>query len=77
MTSGSSVSGSAAIHQFGEMARSGFEIHHFRFAIEYNFIGSKTQTITDSQGNNLGTITSRNSYMGIKFGVLIGGGHHR
>jgi|SRR5579872_2210576 len=70
----SSASESAAVHKFGGMARTGFEIHHFRFAIEYNFIGSTVFTYTDSQGN-VGTVTSKNSYMGIKFGVLIGGGH--
>jgi hypothetical protein len=70
------VQGTGATTKFGGMARSGFEIHHFRFAVEYNFIGATTQTITDNHGNNLGTVSSKNSYMGIKFGVTIGGGHH-
>jgi len=71
------VQGTGATTKFGGMARSGFEIHHFRFAVEYNIIGATTQTITDSYGNKLGTVSSRNSYTGIKFGVVIGGGHHR
>jgi hypothetical protein len=71
------VQGTGATTKFGGMARSGFEIHHFRFAVEYNFIGTTTQTITDNNGNKLGTVSSKNSYMGIKFGVAIGGGHRR
>jgi hypothetical protein len=76
-TGSNDVQGTGATTKFGGMARSGFEIHHFRFAVEYNIIGATTQTITDNYGNKLGTVTSKNSYMGIKFGAAIGGGHHR
>ncbi|HET6256274.1 MAG TPA: hypothetical protein VFE32_19515 [Puia sp.] len=71
------VQGAGATSKFGGMARSGFDIHHFRFSVEYNIIGATTQTITDSYGNKLGTVSSKNSYTAIKFGVTIGGGHHR
>lgn len=68
------VGGTGTISKFGGMARSGFQIHHFRLAVEYNFIGSTTQTISENNGNNV-TATTKNSYMGIKFGATIGGGH--
>jgi hypothetical protein len=70
------VQGTGATTKFGGMARSGFVIHHFRVAVEYNIIGATTQTIIDNNGNKLGTVTSKNSYTGIKFGFVIGGGHH-
>jgi outer membrane protein X len=74
--SSNDVEGTGATSKFGGMARSGFQIHHFRFAVEYNFIGSTTQTITDNNGNKIGTASTKNSYTGIKFGTTIGGGHH-
>src|SRR6476646_9324764 len=46
--------------KFGFMPRAGFEVGHFRTAIEYNFVG-KTGTIN-------------NNYLGIKLGFFIGGG---
>src|SRR5215218_5321118 len=46
--------------KFGFMPRAGFEVGHFRTAIEYNFV-AKTGTIN-------------NSYLGIKLGFFIGGG---
>jgi outer membrane protein X len=61
----------------GTMVRSGFEFHHFRFAAEYNFIGKTTETLTDNQGNVIGTVTAKNSYAGIKIGFFIGGGRRK
>lgn len=46
--------------KFGFMPRAGFEVGHFRTAIEYNFVG-KTAGIN-------------NNYLGIKLGFFIGGG---
>jgi outer membrane protein X len=60
--------------KFGTMARTGFELKHFRFAIEYNFIGKTTQTITDGTGNTLGSISAKNSYTSVKIGFFFGGG---
>jgi hypothetical protein len=46
--------------KFGFAPRAGFEVGHFRTAIEYNFVG-KTGSIN-------------NNYLGIKLGFFIGGG---
>ncbi|HWJ89917.1 MAG TPA: OmpW family outer membrane protein [Flavisolibacter sp.] len=45
---------------FGAAPRAGFELGHFRMAVEYNIAG-KTGTIN-------------NNYMGIKLGFFVGGG---
>lgn len=46
--------------KFGVAPRAGFEYKHFRMGLEYNIAG-KTGTVN-------------NSYLGVKFGVCIGGG---
>jgi hypothetical protein len=66
--------GLAGSTKFGGMIRSGFELSHFRFAVEYNLIGKSKQTVTDGNGNTLGTATAKNSYCAIKIGFFIGGG---
>jgi hypothetical protein len=72
------MTGTGTSTKLGGMARSGFEIRHFRFAVEYNFIGSTKQTVTESNGNSqsttASTVMSKNNYCGIKLGILIGGG---
>jgi outer membrane protein W len=47
-------------NKFGGLPRVGFELGHFRMALEYNVVG-KTGTIN-------------NNYMGIKLGFFVGGG---
>ncbi|GGA85662.1 hypothetical protein [Puia dinghuensis] len=59
--------------KFGGMTRVGFELRHFRLALEYNFIGKTTITASDGYGNTLVT-TGKNSYAGIKIGFFLGGG---
>jgi len=66
--------GLAGSTKFGGMIRSGFELSHFRFAVEYNLIGKSKQTVTDGNGNTLGTAVAKNSYCAIKIGFFIGGG---
>lgn len=68
-TSGGVSSGS----KFGGMIRAGFEVSHFRFGLEYNLVPKTTFDGTDQNGNNA-TLTSKNSYIGIKLGVCFGGG---
>lgn len=73
----SSQNGSLALGggtKFGGMVRSGFDIAHFRFAVEYNLIGKTTQTVADGSGGTT-TVSSKNSYTAIKIGFFIGGGH--
>lgn len=60
--------------KFGGMVRSGFEIKHFRFVVEHDFIGKSTQTVTDENGNTTGTAVAKNGYTTIKIGFFIGGG---
>ncbi|HLP37321.1 hypothetical protein [Lacibacter sp.] len=48
--------------KFGGMARAGVEVWHIRAAVEYNFVG-KTGEIN-------------NNYLGIKLGIILGGGQY-
>ena len=59
-------------NNFGGMTRSGFEFKHLRFGVEYNIVG-KTIIDPSSSFDNRGYEIA-NSYIGIKLGVLIGGG---
>jgi outer membrane protein X len=72
-SSGNDV-GAAAGSKFGTMVRSGFEVGHFRLAVEYNIIGKNTQTYVDGSTGNKYTVSSKNSYMGVKLGFFFGGG---
>jgi len=66
---GDAVAGEAS-SKFGGLFRAGFEAGHFRVGAEYNLVPeSKLQDI-----NGGGTITSNNSYIGLKIGFCIGGG---
>jgi outer membrane protein X len=58
--------------KFGGMIRAGFEVAHFRLGLEYNLIGNSDQTVVS--GSSTSTISSKNSYLGIKIGCFIGGG---
>ena len=61
---------SAAKSKFGGVLRAGAEFGHFRLGLEYNLVGN-----TDLKDANNATIgTSKNSYIGIKIGAVIGGG---
>lgn len=65
----------ASATKFGGMIRAGFETGHFRLGIEYNVIGNSTVQSMDYQGNTYAS-TSKNSYLGIKIGICIGGGRY-
>jgi len=65
------------LNKFGGILRAGAEIKHFRIGIEYNFIpASQISTYTyDPQGMPmLGSVKSKNTYIGIKLGFCFGGG---
>jgi lipid A 3-O-deacylase PagL len=66
----------ASASKFGAMIRAGFEAAHFRLGIEYNIIGNSTAQTFDNNGNVV-TSVAKNSYLGIKFGVCIGGGRYK
>ena len=61
--------------KFGGVVRAGFEVGHFRMGLEYNLIGKSTETVQDGTANPP-TVSSKNSYLGIKVGFFIGGGKH-
>ena len=79
-----------SVGRFGGMARAGVKVGHLNVAVEYNLLGSTTQQNPDySQSAVLGFIdgqplyenptrtltwTTRNSYVGLKMGLDIGGG---
>ena len=71
--SNSSGSGASASSKFGGMVRTGIEMSHFRFAVEYNIVPKTTFSGFDSDGNPA-QLTSDNGYIGIKLGVCFGGG---
>lgn len=68
-TSGVDVS----TNKFGSMLRGGVELKHFRLGLEYNII---PQTKFSGYNNNgdPAELKAKNSYLGIKVGVCIGGG---
>ncbi|MEI9943008.1 MAG: hypothetical protein WDN26_02195 [Chitinophagaceae bacterium] len=59
--------------KFGGMVRAGFEMRHFRVGLEYNFVPKSTFDSYDMNGDPA-KLTSKNSYIGFKVGVCIGGG---
>lgn len=63
--------------KFGGMIRAGVELSHFRFGVEYNIVPKTTFTGYDNEGNLTDGLTSKNSYIGIKVGVCLGGGPRR
>jgi len=65
----------AASTKFGGMARVGFEAGHFRLGVEYNLLANTSLQVTDytSSSVNQLTTTYKNSYLGIKLGVVLGG----
>lgn len=61
--------------KFGEMVRAGFEYRHLRLGVEYNIVSKTTHPPSVTGGTDGYDIT--NSYLGIKLGVLIGGGKRK
>ena len=58
--------------KFGGMIRGGFEYKHLRMGVEYNIVSKSVVPPSSSSAND--GYTLQNSYIGIKIGVLIGGG---
>jgi hypothetical protein len=61
------------IFKFGEMIRAGFESGHFRLGVEYSLVPQNDLMYSDGSSNTI-KVTSKNNYIGIKLGVVIGGG---
>lgn len=59
--------------KFGGMLRGGVELAHLRLGLEYNIVPSTKFEGFDVNGE-LADLKSKNSYVGIKLGVCIGGG---
>lgn len=66
------VSGSDA-NKIGFYPRVGFDAGHFQMSIDYNFIGATKESFDIGSGQKL-EIEQKNSYIGIRLGVTIGGG---
>ncbi|MET0300545.1 MAG: hypothetical protein ABW036_12315 [Flavitalea sp.] len=64
---------STAKNTFGGMGRVGFETLHFRLGIEYNLVPN---TSYQDYNNPSTTVTTKNSYLGLKVGICIGGGRY-
>ncbi|MCW3093210.1 MAG: hypothetical protein JWP81_4279 [Ferruginibacter sp.] len=58
----------------GGIIRTGFEYRHARFGVEYNLVGATTVAPSSSTSNDGYDV--KNAYIGIKFGVCIGGGRY-
>ncbi len=58
-------------NKFGGMIRAGVEAGHFRFGAEYNIVPASTY---DNTGTGGGKVEVKNGYIGIKLGVVLGGG---
>jgi hypothetical protein len=61
-----------ASSKFGGMIRTGVELSHFRLGVEYNLVPSTNVVVFD--GNSTYTSKTKNGYVGIKIGAVIGGG---
>lgn len=61
--------------KFGAMVRAGFKTGHFVLGVEYNAI-SASDGLRISSSANVGTISIKNSYLGVKLGFDIGGGRY-
>jgi hypothetical protein len=65
--------GASAQSKFGGIVRTGFETGHFRLGIEYNIVPQTEFQGFDNNGDPA-TLKSKNGYIGVKLGVVIGGG---
>jgi len=72
---GESGSGSVG-SSFGFYPRVGFDFGHFNMILDYNIIGATKEVEIGGQTVDLGDDKIKNSYIGIKFGVSIGGGNN-
>jgi hypothetical protein len=61
----------------GGMVRMGLEAAHFRLGIEYNMAPSTYVTAVGNPEQTSSTVEYKNGYLGIKMGILIGGGIKR
>ncbi len=57
--------------KFGFMGRAGFKAGHFNLGLEFNAVPNSSPRVQNV------TLESKNSYLGIKAGVDIGGGRYR
>ncbi|MBO9199401.1 MULTISPECIES: outer membrane beta-barrel protein [Niastella] len=73
VTSNGSTASVGGGSKFGEMVRAGVELSHFRVGLEYNIIPSTKIESVNGSGVKT-TYSSKNGYMGIKLGFVIGGG---
>ncbi|TMI80175.1 MAG: hypothetical protein E6H10_14215 [Bacteroidetes bacterium] len=65
--------GTSTASKFGQMIRGGVELSHVRLSVEYNIVPNTTFSGYDMNGSPT-TLTSKNSYIGLKLGVCVGGG---
>jgi outer membrane protein X len=72
VTNGATNENTGSATKFGGMVRGGVEYKHIRFGLEYNIIGKTTVAPTTSTSNDGFDI--KNSYLGVKFSFVIGGG---
>ena len=71
-SAGSSGESVGSGSKFGGLVRAGVELGHFRMGLEYNLVPATKIAVYD--GNTTYTSETKNGYIGIKFGAVIGGG---
>jgi hypothetical protein len=64
-------------NNWGALLRTGIEIQHLRLGIEYNFVPSTYVSAVDANEHTTSTVIYKNSYLGFKAGICIGGGKKR
>lgn len=72
-SSGSSGASTETASKFGGLVRAGFEAGHFRLGLEYNLI-PKTSVPGYTSSGAATNVDVKNGYIGIKLGVVFGGG---
>jgi hypothetical protein len=64
-------------NRLGFFPRIGVEFNHFRFMVEYNFVGNMTEYVSTFGNNGIqggNFVTVDKSYINLKMGYFIGGG---
>ncbi len=61
----------------GGLVRIGFDLDHFHFGLEYNFVPSTYVTAKGNDAQNSPMVMYKNNYFALKIGVNIGGGRKK
>jgi hypothetical protein len=70
---GAGTIGTGSATKIGELVRAGITKGNFRASAEYNLVPNSSETVADQPAGGSFKSISRNSYLGVKFGLSFGG----